>query len=365
MRNFLIAFITVSLISCHSNSEHNNTDKSFEPPSWTIEGFQKMDEHNPILIPDATSTFECPVSKKVVQWEGRNVLNPTAIVIDEVIHLIYRAQDDSMTSRLGHATSTDGIHFTKDPKPVFYPDNDEMNLFEWPGGVEDPRIVGSEDGRYFMTYTSYDGKTARLCLASSPDLINWTKHGLVLSEEKYQDTWSKAGAIVSKMQNSQPLASKIDGKYWMYYGDTDLFLMYSEDLIHWDALVDEYGERLSVLHPRPGYFDSRLVEPGPFAMQVKDGISMIYNASNAKLNNDPNLPIYTYAPGQVLFDESQPYKMLKRTPTYFLKPDKEYERVGEVNEVCFVEGLVPYNGNWYLYYGTADSKIGVAKAKMD
>ncbi|WP_265200337.1 hypothetical protein [Aureitalea sp. L0-47] len=37
-----------------------------------------------------------------------------------------------------------------------------------------------------------------------------------------------------------------------------------------------------------------------------------------------------------------------------------FEKVGEVNEVCFVEGLVNYKGKYFLYYGTADSKIAVA-----
>ncbi len=45
---------------------------------------------------------------------------------------------------------------------------------------------------------------------------------------------------------------------------------------------------------------------------------------------------------------------------YFIHPDKPYERTGEVNEVCFVEGLVWFKNKWFLYYGTADSRIAVA-----
>ena len=46
--------------------------------------------------------------------------------------------------------------------------------------------------------------------------------------------------------------------------------------------------------------------------------------------------------------------------TYFMKPDKPYEISGQVNHVCFVEGLVKFKNKWFLYYGTADSKIAVA-----
>ncbi len=53
-------------------------------------------------------------------------------------------------------------------------------------------------------------------------------------------------------------------------------------------------------------------------------------------------------------------KLIDRTKTNFIQPDKDYEKVGEVNEVCFVEGLVFFKKKWFLYYGTADSKIAVA-----
>jgi len=72
------------------------------------------------------------------------------------------------------------------------------------------------------------------------------------------------------------------------------------------------------------------------------------------------LPKFTYAAGQALFDKNEPWKIIDRTASYFIHPDKDYEKVGEVNEVCFVEGLVNFQNKWFLYYGTADSKIAVA-----
>ncbi|MFO7620623.1 MAG: glycoside hydrolase family 130 protein [Bacteroidales bacterium] len=328
---------------------------------WALTGFIKADSINPILSPSPDQVFECPVSRKEVRWEERNVLNPSAVVKDGKVWLIYRAQDNEMTSRLGLAISNDGLHFTKEPSPVFYPDNDSMNMYEWKGGVEDPRIVETDDGRYLLTYTAYDGRTARLCLASSVDLRNWIKHGPVLDDDKYRDMWSKSGAIVSELKNGKVVATKINGKYWMYFGDTDLFMATSDDLTHWEAVENQENKKLiSVLHPRPGYFDSRLVEPGPYALLTEWGILLIYNSSNALNNNDPGLPAYTYAAGQALFDREAPYKLIDRLDHYFIYPDKPFEITGEVNNVCFVEGLVWFKDKWFLYYGTADSKIAVA-----
>ncbi len=313
------------------------------------------------MQPSSAPSFRCPVSKKLVNWEERNVLNPSAIVKDGKVYLIYRAQDNQMTSRLGLAISEDGLHFTKQAAPVLYPAEDAFKKYEWPGGVEDPRVVESEAGTYILTYTSYDGKTARLCLATSNDLKTWTKHGLVLGEGKYKDTWSKSGAIVVKRTGDRMVATKIKGKYWMYFGDTDLFIATSADLIHWEVAENaETKKMISVLHPRMGYFDSRLVEPGPYALLQDNGILLIYNGSNAANYNEPAMPKFTYSAGQALFDKSQPFKLIRRTNTNFIRPDKPYEKVGEVNEVCFVEGLVHFKNKWFLYYGTADSKIAVA-----
>ncbi|RTY68940.1 glycosidase [Flavobacterium sp. GSP27] len=351
----IFAFI---LLSCGGNSIYKSQSKSKD---WAMLDFVKVDSLNPILEPQLHPVFQSPISNKKVHWEERNVLNPSAIVKDGKVYLIYRAQDKDMTSRLGLAISDDGLHFKKQPTPIFYPDNDTMKQYEWKGGVEDPRIIESENGTYIMTYTSYDGKTARLCLASSKDLKTWTKHGLVLREEKYKDLWSKSGAIVCKLYKDKIIATKIKGKYWMYFGDTDLYIATSEDLIHWEvAENNENKKMITVLHPRMGYFDSRLVEPGPFALLQKQGIVLIYNGSNAENYNDSSLPKFTYAASQALFDKEKPYKLIDRMDSYFLHPDKPYEKTGEVNEVCFVEGLVYFKKQWFLYYGTADSKIAVA-----
>ncbi len=87
------------------------------------------------------------------------------------------------TSRLGLAESDDGIHFTRRPEPVFYPDNDSQKEREWPGGCEDPRLVESEDGTYVLTYTQWNRQKTDAAIATSKDLVHWTKHGPALGTE--------------------------------------------------------------------------------------------------------------------------------------------------------------------------------------
>ncbi len=337
------------------------SDENLDTNSWALVPFVKADEANPVLIADSNE-FMCPILKQLIRWDEKDVFNPAVVVRANKVYMIFRAEDKigkhAGTSRLGLAMSDDGLHFLKRTTPVLYPTNDSMKVYEWEGGVEDPRIVESEDGIYYMTYTAYDGTLARLCMATSPDLNTWNKQGLVL-RGKYTDTWSKSGAIVARRDGDRILATKINGKFWMYFGDTNLFMATSDDLIHWTP-VEENGALKPVLTPRPKQFDSRLVESGPYALVTDDGILLLYNGMNLDEGGDPRLAKGAYCSGQALFDLNDPTKLIDRLDDYFMMPDKPYEINGQVNQVCFIEGMVPFNGKWYLYYGTADSKIAAA-----
>ncbi|GAB2578898.1 glycoside hydrolase family 130 protein [Spirosoma areae] len=344
---------------------------------WMLGPFQKLNGQNPILNADASTTFDCPVRKQTIRWEEKDVYNPTTVVRNNQVYMLYRAEDTVRrvggTSRLGLAISNDGIHFKRLPKPVFYPNNDAMKTYEWEGGCEDPRVVESPNGVYVMTYTAYDGDKARLCMATSRNMTDWQKQGLAFGDfdnGKYRNSWSKSGAIVCKRVGDRFVAQKINGKFWMYWGDQpQLRLATSDDLLHWSPL-ETSGSASAGSTPtvaaesRKGKHDSRLIEPGPFAMLTKKGILLIYNGMNDAKNGDETLPKDAYAGGQLLFDAQDPTKLIDRSETYFIKPDQPYEIQGQVNQVVFLEGMVPFRGKWFLYYGTADSKIGVATAKQ-
>ena len=346
-------------VSCKPTADQS------KDPNWALLPFTKPDDVNPVLLPDTNTTFLCPVKNTIVQWEEKDVFNPAAVVRNDTVFLLFRAEDSigkfAGTSRIGIAWSTDGLHFTKHPLPVLYPDNDSSKIYEWEGGCEDPRVVEDENGTYYMTYTAYDGDKARLLVASSKDLYHWTKHGHVFKNDTTEvDKWSKSGSIVCKYENGKAVAVKIGGKYCMYWGDTDIFLAISDDLVNWFPVVDDKGKLKTIFGPRPKKFDSDLVEPGPPAMLTDKGIVLIYNSRNVPSKGDTSLVEGTYTASQILFDKNDPTKVVDRMDSYFMKPDKPYEITGQVNHVCFVEGLVQYKGKWFLYYGTADSKIAVA-----
>jgi predicted GH43/DUF377 family glycosyl hydrolase len=340
-------------------------------PDWTFGPFEKPRGVNPVLRPSSASTFRSPVNDSTVRWEEYATFNPAAVVRDGKVYVLYRAEDATgqekiggHTSRIGLAESRDGLRFMRRATPVLYPDKDAQRQNEWPGGVEDPRIVESDDGTYVLTYTQWNRDVPRLAVATSRDLINWTKHGPAFAKAaggKYLSVESKSGAILSRVEGSRIVATRINGKYWMYYGVPYIGVATSDNLVDWTPLEDANGRPLHVLSPRPGYFDSWLVEAGPPAIITVRGILVMYNAGNSRQYGDTTLPDRVYTGGQALYDRRNPLKLIARTAEPFIKPTEDYERTGQyVEGTTFIEGLVPFNGKWYLYYGTADSRVGVA-----
>ena len=339
--------------------------------SWMFGPFAKPKEANPVITPTRTSTFHSPMNDSAVHWEEYATFNPAAVVRNGKVYLLYRAEDASgdaqighHTSRLGLAESSDGLHFTRRSEPVLYPDKDNQSKYEWTGGVEDPRIVETDSGEYVLAYTQWNRDIPRLAVATSRDLLHWTKHGPAFAKAgngKYVATESKSGAIVSRAEGNRVVATRVNGKYWMYYGVPEIQIATSDNLIDWTPLETSDGKTLKVLSPRPGYFDSWLVEAGPPAIITQRGIVALYNAGNNERYGDARLPVHVYTGGQALFDARNPVKLLGRSDAPFIQPTEAYERTGQYAEgTTFLEGFVPFNGRWFLYYGMADSRVGVA-----
>jgi beta-1,2-mannosidase len=293
------------------------------------------------------------LSPRGSSWESPGTFNPTVILRDGKVVMLYRAQDAAGTSRIGYAESDDGIQFTRRAEPVLSPETP----YEAGGGVEDPRVQ-TIDGTYYLTYTGYNKKDAQLCLATSSDLIHWKRQGVIVPayQGNWNVGWTKSGALVP---------SKIDGKYWMYWlgmaaDKTDqMGLSYSTDLLHWTEATST-----PVLGRRTGSFDSRVVEPGPAPIITKRGIVLVYNGADERL---------VYRTGVAIFDSNDPRKLLYRSDQPIFEPMRDWEKVGQVPNVVFVEGMVEvstaengksFGNKWRMYYGAADKYVGVAETEM-
>lgn len=339
------------------NASTPDGDPNYTAPIFPILPFNKY-SGNPILSPNPANN-----------WESAFLYNPTAIVLNETIFLLYRAQNASKTSSIGLAWSTDGYNFTRLNTPVIY----ATEPYETIGGCEDPRIV-RVNGTFHVTYTGFDNVTARLCMATSTDLLNWTKTGPLFpsfSDVAYSDidiamariNHTKSGAIVDE---------PIGGLYHMYFGDSFFYHATSPDMKNWTVMSDYFTGPLLP-------WENRLIEPGPAPIKTRDGRwLLIYNGMTT---GRIGYPKDQYSTGQMLIDPSGSFRPnlntsngvyqpalrdgpIARIENPLLVPEASDEQQGQVDQVVFSEGLVQFKGKWYLYFGQADSTLGVAVADV-
>lgn len=363
----LVGILSLCGFSIMPSSENSNEKQSGE---WAIGPFIRPNIDAPVISPRATAEFYCPMQKRQMKWEESDTFNPAATVKDGKIVVLYRAEDNSAqgigkrTSRIGYAESKDGVTMKRLDAPVFFPADDNFKDMECPGGCEDPRVAMTEDGLYVMLYTAWNRKTPRLAVATSKDLKNWTKHGLVFGKAydgRFSTIASKSASILTKIKDGKITIDKVNGKYLMYWGEYAVCAATSDNLIDWYPVLNEKNELLKLATPRKGHFDSMLTECGPPAIRTKQGIVLMYNGKNSKTTGDAAYPSGAYCAGQLLFDANDPYKVLGRLDKPFFAPEAAFEKSGQYKDgTVFIEGLAFFKKKLYLYYGCADSKVGVA-----
>jgi len=257
---------------------------------------------NPILVADKGSA-----------WRDVKVYN-CAIHKDSsnIYQMLFRAVGYDWISRIGYAESSDGIHFKVDQSAVLKP------WYTWEvKGCEDPRIVKIDDN-FWVSYTAFDGKTARAALTASKDLKQFGARKLLFRDWRYNartqftPDWSKGAAIFSE---------KINGRYYMLFGDSHIWNATSTNLIDWVPNITP------VLTGRPGEFDAAYVETGPPPIKTDYGWLVIYHGI------DTYDVSKTYRIGAALFDKTDPTKVIWRSKQPLLEPSEPYEKVGFVDVI--------------------------------
>lgn len=353
--------------AAHVGSPRRHATRS----DWELGPFSRV-AIEPVIRPDPDAVFDCPIRRRPVHWMAAHTFNPASVVKDGKMVVLFRAEDNPNekvigfhTSRLGYASSDDGEHFKVRSAPVVYPDEDSQKPAEWEGGCEDPRLCEGPDGTYYVTYTQWNRQRVRLGLASSRDLIHWHKHGSAFAGSRYEQLATKSAAIIQKIDGGRMKAARINGKYWMVFGENQIHVATSTNLINWSPVERSDGELLALMSPRPFHFDSDLPEVGPPPLVTDKGIVMLYNGKNSEsdASRDPTIGAGAYSGGQALLDLNDPTKLLARTQKPFIRPELPFEKSGQYKAgTTFLEGLSYFRRKLFLYYGTADTYVALAVA---
>jgi predicted GH43/DUF377 family glycosyl hydrolase len=299
-------------------------------------------------------------------------LNPAAFVHDGKVHMLYRALGGDGISRIGYATSDDGVHFTRHDAPAYDPSGEMLRRAAdarkrlsyqtltyntvthasgggW-GGSEDPRAV-IIDGQVMMTFTSFEGwDNVRIMLST-----------LGLSDlEQGHFAWSKGIYISTPDQvnkNWVLFPEKIHGKYAILHALTPKI-----SIEYFDS-IDSLGERPIVSNNhrsgRPGHWDAFVRGAGAPPIKTKFGWLLLYHGM------DPNDGSGVgYRVGAMLLDLNDPTKVLYRSESPILEPMQWYENDWKPG-VVYASGAVIFNDDLIVYYGGGDKYIAAAKMNLD
>lgn len=312
----------------------------------------KKHPQNPVIKP-----------RKENEWESYQTFNPAALFENGRVHVLYRALGSDGISRLGYASSPDGINFDErlnEPIFVHYTQPFDMShkrpwesfAFYSGGtwaGCEDPRITKIGD-KVYMLFVAFDGwNIPRLAITSIKldDFLNkkWKWAGSkIISPEGVID---KSGVLFPE---------KINGKYViMHRIFPDIQIDYVDDLEFNDG---KYLEEKDAIRVRKDYWDSRKIGAGAPPIKTKYGWLLIYYGVD-----DKNASKYKI--GAMLLDLKNPAKVLHRTSEPILEPIEKYENEGHKAGIAYPCGAVTMNGNLYVFYGGADTVVCVATSKME
>jgi predicted GH43/DUF377 family glycosyl hydrolase len=269
------------------------------------------------------------------EWESAGVSNAAAIDIDGTVHLLYRATNPGNYSSIGYARLDDALNVVERlPEPVYK----SRESFE-SHGTEDPRVSRIGDTIY-LTYTAFDGTHARGALSaiSVADFVahnfNWTPPQLLTPE----GTDDKDICV---------LPGLVDGKSILYHRiDPNI----CADVLDTFPPSELITRCIQILSPRPGMWDGIKVGAAGPPIKVEEGWLFIYHAVG---------PDYVYRLGAALLDETG-LTVLARTSLPIFEPVLSWEKNGLVNNVVFSCGTILRDDTLYIYYGGADTALGVA-----
>jgi predicted GH43/DUF377 family glycosyl hydrolase len=319
----------------------------------------KKYEGNPILEPTGTG-----------DWEKLAVCNPGAYYADGKVYMLYRAsaETDEYRIYIGLAESTDGYHFERvSDRPIY------ENVMEYDAGcVEDPRIVRFGD-TFYVTYACRAVPYTLFVEGKGPDYPddapvalreNYTRTALLKTHD-FRD-FERCGPITRDDIDDRDVVlfpEKVGGKYVMMHRPTQwvgaeygcerpsMWMAFSEDLKTW---TDE----TLLAQPEAGVAWQELkIGASTPPLKTEHGWLVMYHGVETAAEGRG-----AYRQGVMMLDLEDPTRIISRPRDFILEPTEEYEKVGVEHDVVFATGNVVIGDELFVYYGGADTVIGVATA---
>jgi predicted GH43/DUF377 family glycosyl hydrolase len=309
-----------------------------------------------------------------VDFETEGVLNPAIIKVGDEVEMFYRAIRTGNFSTIG-CCKLDTPLTVKDRQavPLLSPQ------FEYERhGMEDPRIV-EIDGLYYLTYVAFDGIRALGALATSKDLRNFDRHGIIVPQLKcseFDDLARVNAGIIERYRADYADPDEIimdkDVVFFPRRINGDLLFLHRikpdiqlvrikslDDLTpgFWKDYVTHLADNILLTSKYP--HELSYVGGGCPPVETDQGWLLIYHGVKCVDN------AYKYFVCAALLDLDDPRKEIARLPYPLFKPDQDYETSGDVDNVCFPTGTLLIDDTLYIYYGAGDDVIACASVSLE
>jgi predicted GH43/DUF377 family glycosyl hydrolase len=318
--------------------------------------------HNPILTP---SSYD---------FEREAVMNPAAVHDGEKTHLFYRAIGADGVSRVGYASSVDGMHIDERlPYPVFALEGADPHLSalrrayaekhypelvasggSW-GGTEDPRAV-IIDGRMYLSFSAFHSWDSVRIGMTSIDVAD-------LKAKRWK--WSRPSFLSPQNQvhkNWLLFPKKLNGKFAIMHSISPKVEVEFRDNIEEIGRRDPYiqsrvGARVNIVDSKSGFWHNRMRGPAAPPIKTPFGWLLFYHAMQ---HDEP----HKYKLGAMLLDNDDPTKVIARSPVPVLEPEAHYETSGAKPGIVYASGTTVVNDKLTVYYGAADNYVCAATAPL-
>ena len=321
------------------------------------------------------------LEKTNLTFENESVSNPGIMQEGNIVHIFYRAVRKGNYSTIGYCKLDGPLNIIeRRESPILMPQ------FSYDShGIEDPRIVKIED-TYYMTFTSYDGVNALGSLATSTDLINFERVGIIVPQITFEEfkRFAESNAhlndkyerfhVHNNIKNNPErkillwdknvifFPRKIDNKFFFLHRIRPDIQIASVDNIadlnadYWTDYLLHFKDNI-LLCPK-GKHEISYIGGGCPPIETKDGWLLIYHSVKDSVDG------YVYSASAALLDLENPRKEIARLPHALFKPELEYELEGYVHNVVFPTGTALFGDRLYIYYGAADDQIACASVSL-
>jgi len=321
------------------------------------------------------------LSRTDLSFESEGVLNPAAFREGNEVHMFYRAVQKGNFSSIGYCRLDGPLTVVERwEKPIMSPE------FEYEShGVEDPRLVKIDD-LYYMSYTAYDGTNALGALATSKDLLNFERQGIIVPKITYAE-------FVRLVENGGRVKEGYyrDHNFYRLQTDPEKYLLWDKNVVFFPRRVN--GKLMFLHRIRPGIqlvqvnelselthefwreyllnlYDHIILEPvfehearyagaGCPPIETEHGWLLIYHGAQ-----EIEGKIIYSACAAALMDIDNPHKIVARLPYALFSPQYQWELAGEVDNVVFPTGTALFGDTLYIYYGAADKRIACASVSL-